>query len=135
MSIDFRFDEDTERLIVTVTGEPTLEDYREVMRAITTSDRFPADADTIWDLRSVDPGVLSEDLLRSIVSARKGFPSRRASRVAHVADSDLGYGMLRMYEALSEVSESALPQRLAVFRTFEEAEAWLADPPDADSRH
>jgi hypothetical protein len=130
MGIDFRFDEDTKRLIVTVTGVPTLEDFRKVMTTITTSDEFPADTDTIWDLRGIDPKALSEDLLRSIVSARKGFPSRHATRVAHVADGDLAYGMMRMYEALAEAGESTLPQRFAVFRTFEEAETWLEGPSD-----
>ena len=42
--------------------------------------------------------------------------------LAIVTDSDLTFGMARMYQILSE----PLPVQIGVFRTFDEATAWLS---------
>lgn len=56
------------------------------------------------------------DYLRSTMNIRgQGWKS------AIVADSDLAFGMSRMYEQLAD----QLPYEIMVFRTLEEAEKWL----------
>lgn len=79
--------------------------------------------DVIEDLRGVDwlppPGEI--DRLSDYVDGLVRQYGQRG-RVAIVVDEhDSQYGMLRMYSAMQE--------RIRVFVTFDDAEAWLASPP------
>jgi hypothetical protein len=124
---DVRYDVVKGHVTVTVGEDLPLEVFRETMQRLTSSKDFPPSTSTIWDLRRLDPAVLTEPYLRQVVEIRASFGARYRTRVAHVADSPLAYGMLRMYEALSEVGDAIPERHFAVFRTMEEAEAWLSE--------
>lgn len=72
-------------------------------------------------MRRTDFTDISPDLERSAIYIREQCPERASARISFVAESDLGFGMLRMYETLSD----NLPQEIKVFRNFSEAEEWL----------
>ena len=132
MRPEIRFDAVKGHLVVTVGPSLSIELFAETMHRITSSDEYPPTPHTIWDLRRLDPAVLTEPYLRQVVEVRARHQSRYRTRVAHVADSPLAYGMLRMYESLSEAVDAIPERHFAVFKTMEEAEAWLADE---DSDH
>ena len=56
-----------------------------------------------------------------MILVRRRYPERARARIAYVVASDLGFGMSRMYELLSDAS----PQYNALFRDHDEAMAWL----------
>ena len=51
------------------------------------------------------------------------YPERGKAAIAIVAPADLSYGVLRMYASRSDL----LPQSMKVFRSFTEAETWIAE--------
>ena len=62
------------------------------------------------------------NLLRSIIELREQHPERANFRLALIAPDDLSYGMLRMYEMLSEWK---LSRNLMVFRDYSAGEQWI----------
>lgn len=78
----------------------------------------------IVDLREARLNLSAEDIRR--LAGLVGELSRRTrfGRTAVVASGDYGYGIARMFAAY----DAAGPDRFAVFRTMEEAEAWVGNP-------
>ena len=66
----------------------------------------------------VTPDQVHTLVARTDVVVRKG----RFEALAIVTDSDFAFGMARMYQILTE----PLPVQIGVFRTLDEATAWLA---------
>jgi hypothetical protein len=64
------------------------------------------------------------NFLNNVISLRKKYPERGNARAAFVADSDLSYGVSRMYEVLSSFE---LPQNILAFREFSDAEKWILE--------
>ena len=126
MRPEIRFDAAKSHVVVTVGDRLPIELFQDTMKRLTSSEAFPPGTPTIWDLRRLTPAALTEPYLRQVVEVRARYQSRYRTRVAHVADSPLAYGMLRMYESLSEAVDAIPERHFAVFRTMEEAEAWLA---------
>ncbi len=91
------------------------------MEAVARSSEFPPDVDTLWDLRELDFTEIDSNFERELIQVRDEFPERRRARLALVVEGDLGFGMSRMYEILSE----SLPQQSKVFRSYSEGEEWL----------
>lgn len=82
----------------------------------------------LWDFRGCTM-ALSNDELRQIV-AYGSARDREPGRVAILADSDLVYGLSRMYEVFRSSGSS-------VYRAFREeaqALAWLSADPDRPTR-
>jgi len=86
--------------------------------------------DVLWDYRDASLVDLTTVELRELVPVGKVYghrlEERRGGRTAIVAPGDLEYGMMRVSEALSLMSEYTF--EVNVFRTMGEAEIWLAEP-------
>jgi len=120
-----RYDHDKKILFVTVTGAFPLDEFRAVMEQITHSDEYPPDTDALWDLREMELQSVESAFFRGVIAVRKQFPQRGTARMAHIVSGDFAYGMLRMYEILSETDRDNLPQGIMVFKSCAEGEAWL----------
>jgi hypothetical protein len=108
---------------VKISGLLSLEELQEAGRAVVTSTQFPPDIDTIWDLCDTDPSNIDEGFMEKVIAMRQQqFQQRLSARLALVADSDLKFALSRMYEMMA----SELQQSTHVFRTIEEAKAWLS---------
>ena len=107
---------------VTIADPFGLADLRDVLRDLTESSNHPPDVDTIWDGRAVDFGPIDRTFAEAVVQLVEEFPDRGRARVAFVVSSDLGFGMARMFEALSV----GVLQDAFVCRSLAEAESWLA---------
>ena len=125
MAIDISYKPDKGFLYITVKGHSTLEEYKMAMEEITQSEEYPADINTMWDLREQVFDKLDSDTIKSFIKIRKEYPERGAARVAFIVKGDFAFGMMRMYDKLSSFEGSDLPQKLMVFRDYSEGEKWL----------
>jgi len=98
-----------------------LDEIKKAIVLLTKSTQFPADANTLWDLRELDFAQIDYDMERQLIAIRRQYPERGQAKIAFVVSSDLGFGMMRRYEMLSD----NLPQHIRVFRDDAKAEAWL----------
>lgn len=78
----------------------------------------------VYDLTELDANSLTTAVVRNYVQRIRDNPAPAAERVrvAFIAPSPVAFGMIRMFEALAS---SRVPRDRAVFRTMEEALAWL----------
>ena len=121
MPIELRYDRKQGVLYSVVTSPITLEEFGASMARIIQSDDYPPDVRTLWDLRELDFEPVYRPFEEQVIDIRQKFPERGAAKIALVVASDLGFGMTRMYEILS----NEMPQNVMVFRNCEEGEKWL----------
>ena len=125
MSFDIRFDQEKKILTVTVGETFTLEEFQTAMEEITRSKRYPPDTDALWDLRALDFAKIDAGYLRGILQIRKQYPERDTARLAHIVQGDFAFGMMRMYQIYSDLDLYGLHQKVGVFKSISEGEAWL----------
>ncbi len=102
----------------------TLEDLTTFRAAWQQDARNASVVATLVDCREVTSWNLSSSNLRHFADTRRDSPHllRSDSRLAIVATTDVGFGLARLY-AMSGRTYG----QIEVFRTLEEAEAWLSD--------
>jgi hypothetical protein len=122
MPIKLEYDQNKKILIVAVIGQVTLQEIASALEKIVSSGEYPLNVDALWDLRQADFKSADANLLRSIVELREQHPERANFRLALIAPDDLSYGMMRMYEMLSEWK---LSRNLMVFRNYAAGEQWI----------
>lgn len=128
MPLRHRFDADRNALFLELRGEVTDEDLLRYVEEATRRPGEPTGHVELVDLRGVDVTRVEGRTLRRI--AHQFGQSEKAPqrvRVALVADSDVSYGLARMYQAFRADS----PLDLRVFRDMGEARAWLGLDEDA----
>jgi hypothetical protein len=123
MSVTLSHNPQKKILYITVIGPLLFEEFSATMEQISHSDEYPPDIPTLWDLRETDIQGWDQTFLKKILRTRKEYGERMHAKVSLIASSDLAYGMGRMFEALSQ--DAATPQKIMVFRDFEEGENWL----------
>jgi len=104
--------------IIRFSRQPVIEENKAVLDEL--AHNYPQQL-RLWDMRDIviDQGQIE---LRDIARhAAETFTND--SRAAFVADDDLTFGTLRMFEVYSE-QQSGQP-RSRVFRSIEEAKDWL----------
>jgi hypothetical protein len=123
MSLKLEYIASKHILIGTFDGELTIEMVQSAFKEIVSSSEYPPDISTIWDIRKLDLTSVDRQLMDKIIYFRQGINSiRGAAKIALVADSELSFGLGRMYEGLS----GSLAQEMSIFKSMEEAEKWLA---------
>ncbi len=79
----------------------------------------------LWDFHLFDFDSIDTIAIRSFVKRAKILSNKRPGlKTALIIDSDLGYGMLRMLQMLSE---ETFKFTINVFRNSEQALQWLAE--------
>lgn len=121
MPIDLHYDQEKKALYGTLRNPLTIDDIKSEVVTIKESADYPIDVRTLWDLRQLDFNEIDRSFEEMLIDFRRGFRERRETRLAFVVANDLGYGMMRMYQILSD----DLPQQIGVFREYSEAEDWL----------
>ncbi|MGW8248893.1 MAG: hypothetical protein ACWGOV_12380 [Acidiferrobacterales bacterium] len=116
-------DEERQLTIHIFTGEVLGKDVIEAVKALYASGPT---LNHLWDLTDADmSAVKSEDLQEIALIAKQSSTSGRNGRTAIVSNSDLGYGLSRMYGSFAEMSGHSTVVRS--FRTRKEAEEWIAE--------
>ena len=121
MPIHFTFDKEKNILYCVANGTLTPDEFYNKTLSMTQSSEYSADVRTLWDIRNLDFDIIDTDFQKKLIAIREAIPARGKTKIACVADSDLSFGLTRMYQILS----SDLPQELMVFRDFAKAEQWL----------
>ncbi|MBD3347492.1 MAG: hypothetical protein GF401_20745 [Chitinivibrionales bacterium] len=76
------------------------------------------------DLRSVEEVSADSEGMRFVANVELTYREKfQGQRISIIAPTNLLYGMARMYEMISSASDT--PSEISVFKTAEEAEAWL----------
>ena len=102
MPIELKYDQNKKILLVTVIGQITLDEIASAFQKITSSDQFSPNVDALWDMRQSDFTAADESLWREIIEIRKQYPERSNYSSAIIASDKFAYGMIRMYEMISE---------------------------------
>ncbi|MCC5886962.1 MAG: hypothetical protein JJT88_11070 [Gammaproteobacteria bacterium] len=91
--------------------------------------RYHAGMSILYDLTDLDPRSLTTATIRKYVQRIRDHsaPAAERVRVAFIAPSPVAFGMIRMFEAFASFE---VPRDRAVFRTMDEALAWLRNTPD-----
>jgi len=119
MGITSSIEQDT--IVNTADPEATL---AEVFDYVSGNIASWADKQVFWDLRLFDFTSIDAQSIRSFLGpAAPLSETRRGLKTAILVDSDVGFGMMRMLQILSE---GKIQIELGVFRDRTEAFAWLA---------
>lgn len=114
---------DDERGIVRVTpARPvTVEDVCLAIDQIIEQPGFKKGLPSIWDMRFTELMNINADDIRQISEYANGVKDKRGdARIAFIVNSDLAYGLGRMFEMVNATSHI----RARVFRDYQEGEAW-----------
>ncbi|MDH5396038.1 MAG: hypothetical protein OEW97_07160 [Gammaproteobacteria bacterium] len=120
MAINFKYDSEKEFLVIKISGLLDWDKLRQAAENIATSTEFPKDVDTLYDLTEMDFSNITAEFEQKLIHFRKQL-DRGNAKIACLVANDVGFGMGRMYEVLSE----DLPQQVRVFRELNEAQMWL----------
>ena len=119
MAITYDFDHDTERVMITATGDIRIEDMAALVMELAEK-RIFAYAQR-FDARGAALLLSAEEVRRLVpVIGRLRYEHGHA-RTAFIAESDVTFGMARMYATLSADTDNGF----MVYRTIEEGDAWL----------
>ena len=121
MQIHLEYDRDKNILFGSYSGTFTLQDFETQLAEIVSTSTFPANVPTIWDLTEMDFSQMDWDFINKLLEIRAKFPTRGDALIAIVAATDLTFGVSRMYASKGD----SLPQTMQVFRSIEDAEAWI----------
>jgi hypothetical protein len=116
MAVKYWMDEEARVFCHSWTGHISASDvleFRDVAKAFVATD-------SLVDLTNVTSSDITPDSLRAFATE----PLDRG-RIAIIAPKPATFGMARMYESLSTLK--AVPTRIGVFRTKEEAMNWLRE--------
>lgn len=130
MPISWRYDRARGFVVGALTDPFSFDDVQSLLSALDDATGIPPGTPELWDARGLDFSKIDRDFEERIVALQKRLPPRALRRVAIVIADDLGYGMVRMYQALA----NELPQEVHAFRDIEQAEQWLAGTPDERDR-
>ena len=124
MPIEIRYDQHRRMLSIAILGTSDFDEYASTLETITSSNDYPPNVRTLWDLRKADFSFVNFTSVKKIVGIRERFKNRDNCKVALVASSNLQYGLCRMFQMLLD---GRLPHELAVFREYDEGEKWLLE--------
>lgn len=127
MSIEVTHDQSKGILYISTGGDFTINEFIESLKSILSSPDYPPHINTIWDISQLSFNQIDSQFETSLVRILEQNPERASAMTAMVVDSNVGYGMARMFQSL--YNQKDLPQRFSVFRNYADAEAWLLKKP------
>jgi hypothetical protein len=112
-------------LVISALGVLTAADLASLRTAWEKDARIASVRSTLVDCREVTSWDLPGTIVRQYAVTREGDPhlNRSDSRLAIVATTNVGFGLARLYAQSGDAAGE-----IEVFRTIEEAEAWLSRP-------
>ena len=130
MPIVYRIDHENRIVLARAYGVLTDEDVFNYQHSVWSGPEL-AGYNELGEMAGVtDIAIPSIHRVRDLAMTAAEMDSEVMAKVAIVAPEDLGFGLARMFQAYREM-EKASRKVVGVFRTLEEAFAWLkiANPP------
>lgn len=131
MPITYRIDHDRRLVHAVVTGTLTRDDAFGYQREVWSRPDVRGYQQLVdaSDVRQIDVPFPSADVMQELVALAAAMDDPAVkSRFAIVATSAFAYGLARMY-ATYRALDPRSSKEVAVFRTVDEALAWLGVPP------
>ena len=119
MPIAYEVDHNTQRVHVLATGDIRLEDMVALVTEL--ADIRCLTYSQLFDARNAALLLTADETRRIVPLIARLREEHGQSRTAFISDSDVTFGMARMYATLSADSDSGF----MVYRTIEEGTAWL----------
>jgi len=119
MPIKHAVDHATQRVIVTAQGDLRLEDIAALYTEL--ADRECLEYTQRFDARHATVVSSAEDVRRLVALTARLRADHGQSRTAFIAESDVSFGMARMYGTLAAETDSGF----MVYRTIEDGDSWL----------
>jgi L-2-hydroxyglutarate oxidase LhgO len=119
MPVTFEVDHATQRVMVTATGDVRVEDMAALVAQLAGQGVFGYGQR--FDARGAAILLTAEETRRIVPLIARLREEHGQARTAFIADSDVSFGMARMYATLSADTDSGF----MVYRTIEEGDAWL----------
>ncbi len=123
MPIPFVVDHATQRVTVTATRELRLEDMVALITELVRQGCFAYAQ--LFDARRATVLLTADDIRRVVTLIGRLRAEHGQARTAFIAESDVSFGMARMYATLAAETDSGF----TVYRTIGEGEAWLGWAP------
>lgn len=120
MALQYTYDAENKFLLIKISGALIWDELKQLAFEIASSSEFPSTVNTLYDMREMDFSNVTAEFEEKVIAFRKQL-KRGDAKIACLVSSDVGFGMGRMYEVLSE----GLPQQVRVFKNHEEAQSWL----------
>ena len=122
MPVTYRIDPDAKLIRTRCMGEVTFTEVADHFRELERDPACGEDFDVVLDLSEVSSIPTPGQLRAVTIEIERLQPKIPFRACAVVANTDVLFGMSRMFEAFAEERFRAI----RVFRTVEEAEGWLA---------
>ncbi len=119
MPIHFVVDHASQRVTVTAEGDLRLENMVAVLNELASQRCFGYAQ--CFDARRAVMQLTAEDIRRIVTLTARLRADHGQARTAFIAESDVSFGMARMYATLAAETDSGF----MVYRTLSEGEAWL----------
>ena len=125
MEISTQFNEELNLRIHKVEGPIDVDQLKEMLSALYKSPEYDPNMNALWDLRAADfTSVTTEQVASMTGMVEKYWAKEGQSKASLIVSRDLDFGLSRMYEMLLSGSS---PDKVMVFRDYDEAEKWLGD--------
>ena len=123
--MNVEFGPESNRMVIRIGGRLDFAAVANAYLEMLDHPDFRPGMQALWRFENVEGPGMSAEEIRNFVSVQKDTISRRGpSRVAVYVERDLDFGILRVYEALSD----SVPLDVRGFRDLDEAIHWLDHP-------
>ncbi len=126
MSYKHRFQEGRNLVVIVFTGVVTYHEEVQVVLDVVGDPRMERDARFLVDRTRASMAATPEDVMPHIRLIGENLERFGSPRVANVVTADHDFGMIRMLEMRSEPN---IDHDMMVFRSLDEACAWLEIEP------
>ena len=122
MPMTYRIDSRRRLVLTHATGVLTDDDVIAHKERLLRDPEFRSDMAELSDVRAIERLAVTATGVAAMVAHDTNHAGAwRGHRLALVVTSDVAFGMARMYQSLGDDGQGSV----GVFRTMEEAEAWL----------
>lgn len=125
MPLEWEPDPETGLLVVQAIGKVAADAYVELWEELIADPRIQPGPRLLADFRRVEVTQTGADVRNVAAAAERFGDFMRGGRVGVVATQQASFGLARMYTSLVD----ALDIQIRVFRDYDEARAWLLEPP------
>ena len=121
--MDLRIDEEKNIAYIKIIGKVSSKDILAAFDVAVSSDKYGKGMGRLWDFTDIDLSSLDSDLIPQMAQYSQSFPPGISDvKVAFVVTKGNEYGLVRMFQAYSEIY--AITQ-VKIFASIEEAEKWM----------
>ena len=123
MPMTYRIDQDSQVVRILGQGLITDDDMVACIAALREDPDLQPHMNILSDMRDIDVGFTSRGVVEMVAVMELSSDRRSAAKAAIVTNSDVAFGMARMFQAQSAIKEQD-PQ-FRIFRGMSEACEWL----------